>query len=105
MPLPFSIHQDEKNLQCQSLWKDYQKHASDLVLLARHVYLAAISLVGPPIEEQDILDALTTTLFRDGVFELMVNSRPHILPDLHLGYAEALARVLLTHHWNEISKS
>ncbi|HEY6417858.1 MAG TPA: hypothetical protein VIX59_02550 [Candidatus Binataceae bacterium] len=104
MSIP-TIQQDKQQLGSQSLLSDYQRNKNDLILLAKHVYQTAASLLGSVSQPNEIEEALTTTLFRDGIFAKIVNSKPHIPPVLYLGYAESMARVLLDEEWREIQRS
>lgn len=98
------IQQDRRELDSQSLLKDYQQHKNDLIALAKHVYRAAESLLGSPPQPNEMEDALAATLFRDGIFAMIVNAKPHIPSVLHQGYAESMARVLLDEEFKSIEK-
>jgi hypothetical protein len=103
-PIDIATPDDRKNLISQSFMHDLQKYKRELITLARHVHAAAQSLMGGSLSASDILDAVVTAMFRDGIFATIVHGKPHMNTGLTQGYAEALARVLLNDYWTEISR-
>jgi hypothetical protein len=95
---------DFEMLKSWSLLKDYANNKEALIAVGKAVYQTLRIHGGePPPTPADLERAFVVSLSVTSVFKEICERKRHALPELHLVFAEGLARYILDNEWQAIT--